>query len=336
MRDNEALPCEKYEFSVIVPFFQRERGILARAVISALKQEGVAMPRVIVVDDGSPISAETELRSLLEDHPEHLIILRQKNQGPGSARNRGIEYARRDSQYIAFLDSDDFWASTHLATAKQALDSGFDFYFCNARHRDGMTTVFETKDFPKPSSSLLSAEHHIFEYRGDLFEIILVGCPIVTPAVVYRASVFPLLFRTDLRTAGEDYFFWLEIASRRKKTAFCTTPNVNLGYGINIYIGAKWGSPEQLWQIFYNLTYSKDAERYLAASGSYRQAFRRRIRVYRQQFIDSTLSGLIEGQRSSVFSIARKFLFMDPLTIFWIPPIVARKVYWRLRKSGIK
>jgi succinoglycan biosynthesis protein ExoW len=339
MAQIEASPGASSAISLVVPFFQRKRGILTRAVTSALRQECVATPRVIVVDDGSPVDAAEELKDLLEAYPHHLIILRQENQGPGAARNRGILHARQSSEYVAFLDSDDVWAPTHLASAKRALDRGFDFYFCDVnRHddvagRDGKGTLFETKAFPTPECRPIDAGRDIFEFTGDLFERILTACPICTPAVVYRLSALPQLFRTDLRTAGEDHFFWLEAASRKVKTAFCTASNVRLGYGVNIYAGTEWGSPEQLWQIFYNHLYIKDAARHLSVEGSYRQAFKARMHRYRHDFINNMISAFLGGRRWQVAPVTVKFLLRDPLTVLWIPPIVIGRLRARLRNG---
>jgi succinoglycan biosynthesis protein ExoW len=327
---------ETFECSVVVPYFQRERGILARAVTSALAQQGVPTPRVIVIDDGSPINAEDELRDLLERHPRHLVVLRQKNAGPAAARNHGIKYARRDSHYIAFLDSDDVWEPTHLAMAMRALEAGFDFYFSNAILRDGATTIFVLRAFPSETCRPIDTEAGIFAYGGDLLERILTGCPILTPAVVYRTSTIPLTFRTDLRTAGEDHYFWLEVAGRTKKIAFGTTPTVRLGYGVNISLSPEWGSPERLLQIYYNQTYTIDARKRLSASVSQERAFRAQERLHQRQFIDNMISGLLSSRKSEVLAVTIKFLRKDPSAALQIPAIALRRVRGRLRKEAAK
>src|SRR5690242_13985907 len=107
--------------SVIIPFFQREPGILTRCLQSVRRQHvppgwGVD---VIVVDDGSPAGAGDELRGLEFPAPFRVTAIRQENRGVGAARNRGLEEAG-EATLIAFLDSDDTWPATHLERAIRA------------------------------------------------------------------------------------------------------------------------------------------------------------------------------------------------------------------------
>lgn len=57
---------------------------------------------IIVIDDGSDFSPVDYVRSINDG----IIFLRQENQGPGAARNNGIDIATGD--YIQFVDSDDY------------------------------------------------------------------------------------------------------------------------------------------------------------------------------------------------------------------------------------
>jgi glycosyltransferase involved in cell wall biosynthesis len=74
---------------------------------------------VIVVDDGSTDD------SLSEIYPytilSNITVIRQKNGGPGSARNRGILNAK--GKYILLLDSDDILRSDHLQLMFDAMDN---------------------------------------------------------------------------------------------------------------------------------------------------------------------------------------------------------------------
>ena len=67
--------------------------------------EAQAYPNLEVVfsDDGS---TDGTVEFIKKAQPGVLLI-EQPNQGPGAARNRGIEAAT--GEYIAFLDSDDLW-----------------------------------------------------------------------------------------------------------------------------------------------------------------------------------------------------------------------------------
>ncbi|ROS65581.1 glycosyltransferase family 2 protein [Vibrio crassostreae] len=94
--------------SVIIPFYSSTTGRLVNAVQSALVQ--TTPVEVIVVDDGSPISAESELESIQD---KRLQIIRHKSNSNGAiARNTGIMHANHD--LVAFLDYDDIWYQDKL------------------------------------------------------------------------------------------------------------------------------------------------------------------------------------------------------------------------------
>ena len=88
------------QLHVVIPSFNAPTDRLSRAVRSALNIDHVA--RVWVIDDGS---AEPVRRA---DLPEdgRLMVVRQDNAGPSSARNHGLELAA-DADAVVFLDDDD-------------------------------------------------------------------------------------------------------------------------------------------------------------------------------------------------------------------------------------
>ena len=94
--------------SVIIPTFNR-CGFLGRAVDSVLEQTGPSF-ELIVVDDGS---TDTTF-DLLAGYGDRIEMIRQSNLGVSAARNAGIRSAR--GEYIALLDSDDYWLPGKLET----------------------------------------------------------------------------------------------------------------------------------------------------------------------------------------------------------------------------
>lgn len=95
--------------SVIIPYFQTREGILRRALTSLLEQTlpADAQVDVIVVDDGSPVPATGEIKGLTFTPPFYLILKQQPNGGVAAARNTALVLVRKETTYIAFLDSDD-------------------------------------------------------------------------------------------------------------------------------------------------------------------------------------------------------------------------------------
>ncbi len=104
-------------FSVVIPLYNKER-FVRHSVESVLSQVYREF-EVIIVDDGSTDSGVDTIRAFLSDR---VRLITQKNKGPGPARNRGVNEAR--FEWIAFLDSDDWWLPTHLS-ALNRLVKGF-------------------------------------------------------------------------------------------------------------------------------------------------------------------------------------------------------------------
>ena len=86
--------------SIIIPTFNR-RHFVGDAIDSCLAQT-YPNCEIIVVDDGSSDDTESFLR---RQYGERIRYIRQANQGPGIARNRGIAAAKGD--FIHFCDADD-------------------------------------------------------------------------------------------------------------------------------------------------------------------------------------------------------------------------------------
>jgi glycosyltransferase involved in cell wall biosynthesis len=66
------------------------------------------------VDDGSPVSAQSEIAGLIFLAPFTLTVITQKHKGVAAARNVGLRHIDDTTTYIAFLDSEDIWLDGHL------------------------------------------------------------------------------------------------------------------------------------------------------------------------------------------------------------------------------
>lgn len=104
-----------HKVSVIIPTYNRA-GLIPRALETVFAQTFKDY-EVIVVDDGST----DQTREVLKPFLNKLKYIYQENRGISGARNRGIEEA--GGEYIAFLDSDDYWAPEKLAEQVKVLDA---------------------------------------------------------------------------------------------------------------------------------------------------------------------------------------------------------------------
>jgi glycosyltransferase involved in cell wall biosynthesis len=92
--------------SVIIPTYHR--AFIVRQSIDSVLQQTYRDYEIIVVDDGST----DDTREVLKSYGDKIRYDYKANGGISSARNRGLEIAGGD--YVAFLDSDDFWKPEKL------------------------------------------------------------------------------------------------------------------------------------------------------------------------------------------------------------------------------
>jgi glycosyltransferase involved in cell wall biosynthesis len=117
--------------SIILPTYNRQKFLTA--AIDSIKHQSYDDWELIVVDDGSRDDTVRVLEELTADISGRVTIIAQENQGPGIARNRGIQSAR--GTYIAFYDSDDTWDAIHLSSCVEALNQNPDVDWVYASFR---------------------------------------------------------------------------------------------------------------------------------------------------------------------------------------------------------
>ena len=239
--------------SVIIPFFQSESGILRRAMMSISGQQIPSgwCVEVIVVDDGSPCQAETELSYVALPEPIRLKLIRQENGGVSAARNRGLDELTPSAALVAFLDSDDTWLPNHLARAIRSHELGFDFYFTD-NQRPGHHGSHVRSHCGIETGRFISASQQksgILEIPSDyMVGLILKEFPTQASSVVYsRWIAANLRFNTTLKAAGEDMLFFTALASGSNRIGFDLDNYVECGDGLNMYFGhLDWDSPRFL------------------------------------------------------------------------------------------
>ncbi|GAM53366.1 beta-1,3-glucosyltransferase [bacterium endosymbiont of Mortierella elongata FMR23-6] len=127
--------------AVIIPFYNGSKWI-ERALASVAEQT-MAANEVFVVNDGSRAEERAALYELSKKYDFRIVD--KPNGGQGSARNAGVEAA--DSEYICFLDQDDFYLSDHIEILMHAIprkDSRFGFVYGDAIEADGDGNVVRT------------------------------------------------------------------------------------------------------------------------------------------------------------------------------------------------
>ena len=229
--------------AIIIPYYQREAGILRRALDSVRQQENAPSFQVYIVDDSSPSPVEAELENLPPDFLRSITILRQANAGPGAARNRALDALPDDVSIIAFLDSDDAWEKDHLSNLNAAFVAGADFYFTDHQREDDTQRRFAQCGFA-PDGAAIDADHSACRWcdASLAFRAVAQRSPVGTSTVAFRRRDFgDLRFREAFRSAGEDTIFWLELLARNPRTVCNINCEVAYGRGISIFNHRSWG-----------------------------------------------------------------------------------------------
>jgi len=103
--------------SVVIPTYRRPE-VLAKAIDSVLEQTFQAFD-IIIVSDGYHEETDIMMKSYRDNDRIHYYTY-ETNKGANHARNYGIK--KSTSEYIAFLDDDDFWDNTKLEKQVNVLD----------------------------------------------------------------------------------------------------------------------------------------------------------------------------------------------------------------------
>ncbi len=216
----------------------------------SINEQTVSLPvKIVIVDDGSPVSALQELSGLdmRENHEVHL--LEQDNQGAAAARNTALQWimSNSDSEIVAFLDSDDWWVPWHLQNIMTAMESGQDFYFSDFRKQNSDISIFQQIGFPGQSHPTIGVKKNLHRFTGDFMDLFSLFDPLQTGAIAVRKSVIGLTrFDTDFWNCGEDQWFFASVLRNARGVAYSTDIECILGKGVNIYAGIQSGSKESI------------------------------------------------------------------------------------------
>lgn len=99
---------KKSDVTAIIPVYNGEK-YLKEAIESVLNQT-VLPDELVIIDDGSIDGSLDIIKQIKCSIP--IKIISQQNAGQSSARNNGVKNSK--TNYIAFLDQDDFWYKNHI------------------------------------------------------------------------------------------------------------------------------------------------------------------------------------------------------------------------------
>jgi glycosyltransferase involved in cell wall biosynthesis len=182
---------------VVIPTYERVEETM-RAVHSVLGQT-VAPAHVVVTDDGSSASTVAALAERLAGGPAELVRAPRSGH-PGRVRNEGL--ARLDTEWVAFLDSDDTWHTEKLERQLAVAGTGSVAVCTNARR-----IVADA-----PSGTVLDS----LPARLGLRDLVRENKVINSSVLIRRDVLYGVggIASSYLVRGCEDYATWLRVATR--------------------------------------------------------------------------------------------------------------------------
>lgn len=183
----------KPRVSIIIPFRDRTESV-GKAVRSVLEQTYTDF-EVILVDDGST----EDVTRYVAIPSARVRYVRQENTGVSAARNLGIGLA--EGRYVAFLDSDDLFASNKLERQVSIMERNPDLLLSH--------TSYQYFDSNGRFLNVVRSGR----FGGWVYPRIVFNCQIATSTVMVRKDAFTadLKFDQSIRVA-EDVLVWSQLA----------------------------------------------------------------------------------------------------------------------------
>lgn len=185
---------EYMDVSIIVPFYNNVEWLYD--AINSIDETPSISYEVIIVNDGSKeVIDENRF-----NNPNNAIrIIEQLNQGPGKARNNGIDIAV--GEYIAFLDSDDLFVKNKLTKQIEYMKEN-NLDWCHSSY---------IKFYENGKEELVDNS----DYFGMIFPKCLAFNPIATPTVTVKKTALenPAKRFSETMRFGQDGFMWSQLAA---------------------------------------------------------------------------------------------------------------------------
>lgn len=158
---NNAYKIQKLTVACVIPYYNGSKYI--ERALKSIEIQTVPPEEIIIVNDGSTPNESEFLNTLKKKYS--FTIIEQKNGGQGSARNTGVNSSK--SNFICFLDQDDFYLPNHIEELKNAIpvnDRLFGYVYSNVCDADEYGNVHNltrlrpaTQD---PKSNLVNLLRH--------------------------------------------------------------------------------------------------------------------------------------------------------------------------------
>ena len=172
--------------SVIMPAYNAQ-SYIEQAIDSVLSQS-VTDLELLVIDDGSQDNTRQIVTAIAKKDHRVRLLVNEQNMGAAGTRNRGLELCR--GQYVALLDSDDYYLEGMLQSMlHRAEETGADIIYCSYAivDEDGKPLC---NDFIVPEET---------DFESSLVRSVITCSTVLMRGELARNNRFPLgLYHEDI------------------------------------------------------------------------------------------------------------------------------------------
>lgn len=179
--------------SIITPVYNASRFLMETA--DCVIAQTLPDWEWILVDDCSSDSSQEIMRALAQKDARIKVFFLDTNQGSGPARNKAINEAQGD--YIAFLDSDDFWSHDKLKK------------HVNFMEENNAVFSHTSYGFTNEQGKVIRETYHVSNVPVT-YAMLLKKTEISCLTAMYNQKIIGKYFMPDLRRK-QDYALWLSI-----------------------------------------------------------------------------------------------------------------------------
>jgi glycosyltransferase involved in cell wall biosynthesis len=204
------------EVSVVIPVYNREKYIV-QCIQSALDQQEVR--EVIVIDDGSSDQSASIISRMAISDPRIKMIHHPGKERKGISASRNLGILKATSEYLAFLDSDDFYLPKRFELDRNLFD----------KHPDADGIYGTVENFADPGGVAESIREKVNQDFPDLNILSIPPESLLKTLMLRKRSYIHLnglvikhsitagaiLFDTNLEQA-EDTDFIIRLAASKK------------------------------------------------------------------------------------------------------------------------
>ena len=137
-------PVESMLASVITCVYNTNLKHLKACVKSVENQDYVNIEHILVNDGSTDKKVNKYLKKLSRSGSVKIKVIQSKNQGIVKATNLGIKSISKESEYVAFLDHDDYLFTTAVSESVKAVAEHGGMTYCDEVYIDGDNNLIRT------------------------------------------------------------------------------------------------------------------------------------------------------------------------------------------------